>query len=61
MRARAADLAGQSVPLSAAAPDSVVAPAGGELLPYFRYEPVPHPVLVLRALPAAGRLAGRSW
>ena len=54
MRARAADLAGHSVPLSAAAPDSVVAPAGGELLPYFRYEPVPHPVVVLRTPPAAG-------
>ena len=54
MRARAADLAGQSVPLSAAAPDSAVAPAGGELLPYFRYEPVPHPVLVLRTPPTAG-------
>lgn len=54
VRARAADLAGQSVPLSATAPDSVVAPAGGELLPYFRYEPVPHPVVVLRTLPGAG-------
>jgi hypothetical protein len=54
VRARAADLAGHSVPLSAEAPDSVVAPAGGELLPYFRYEPVPHPVVVLRTLPTAG-------
>ena len=54
VRARAADLAGQSVPLSATAPDSVIAPAGGELLPYFRYEPVPHPVVVLRTPPAAG-------
>ena len=54
VRARAVDLAGQSVALSALAPDSVVAPAGGQLLPYFRYEPVPHPVLVLRAVPGPG-------
>jgi hypothetical protein len=54
MRARAVDLAGQGPALTASAPDSVIAPAGGDLLPYFRYEPVPHPVLVLRSVPAAG-------
>lgn len=54
MRARAVDLAGQGVPVTTSAPDSVIAPAGGELLPYFRYEPIPHPVLVLRTLPTAG-------
>ena len=54
MRARAADLAGQGLPASAQAPDSVIAPAGGALLPYFRYEPVPHPLVVLRTPPAAG-------
>ena len=54
MRARTVDLACQGIPPTAAAPDSVIAPAGGDLLPYFRYEPIPHPVLVLRALPAAG-------
>jgi YD repeat-containing protein len=54
VRARAADLAGQSVALTASAPDSVIAPPDGQLLPYFRYEPVPHPILVLRNLPTAG-------
>ena len=54
MRARAVDLAGQGVPLTATAADDLIAPAGGELLPYFRYEPVPHPVLVLRTPPVAG-------
>src|SRR5262249_20063270 len=54
MRARAADLAGQSVTLAASAPDSVIAPADGQMLPYFRYEPVPHPILVLRTPPTAG-------
>jgi hypothetical protein len=54
MRARAVDLAGQGVPVTTSAPDSVIAPADGELLPYFRYEPIPHPVLVLRSLPTAG-------
>jgi hypothetical protein len=59
VRARAVDVAGQSLPLTAQAPDSVVTPDGGELLPYFRFEPIPHPVLVLRSTPTAGgSLAG---
>lgn len=54
VRARAVDLAGHSVPLSATVPDQLVAPADGEYLPYYRYEPVSHPLLVLRAEPGPG-------
>ena len=54
VRARAVDLGGGSVPVTATAPDSVVAPADGGLLPYYRYEPVPPPVVVLRTLPGPG-------
>lgn len=54
VRARAVDLAGHSVPLEADAPDELVAPAGGQYLPYYRYEPVGHPLLALRAAPGRG-------
>jgi hypothetical protein len=54
VRARAVDLAGDSRPLSAPAADQVVSPADGQLLPYYRYEPVGPPVVVLRTLPGLG-------
>lgn len=64
MRARAVDLAGNSVPLAAVAPAGFVAPAGNPV-PYLRFEPVPSPVVVLRAAPGPGgsllRLAIRSY
>lgn len=44
LRARAVDLAGNSLPLSAAA--DATQTSGPQ--PFLRYEPVPHPVLVLR-------------
>lgn len=54
VRARTADIAGHSVPLSATAPDGLVAPPDGQYLPYLRYEPVSHPLLVPRAEPGPG-------
>ena len=53
IRARAVDLAGSSAALDAHVPDDGAAPADG-LLPYYRYEPVAPPVLVLRAEPGPG-------
>jgi hypothetical protein len=46
MRVRAVDLAGNSVPLSQSSPANLSLP-GGTDLPYLRFEPVPHPVVVL--------------
>lgn len=64
MRVRIVDVAGNSpapTELEAApvaATDYPVAlPPKPESQPYFRYEPVPHPLLVLRSLPASGRPA----
>jgi hypothetical protein len=54
VRVRTVDIAGHSVPLSAAAPGQYVAPPDGEYLPYLRYEPVGHPVLVPRSTPGPG-------
>jgi hypothetical protein len=48
LRARAVDLAGNSLPLAAQTPQPVALPAGGVLLPYLRFEPVPPPLLVLQ-------------
>lgn len=46
MRVRAVDLAGNSVPLSQTSPTNISLPNGTDL-PYLRFEPVPHPVLIL--------------
>jgi hypothetical protein len=54
MRARAVDLAGHSPGLAAAAADQFAAPADEATLPYLRYEPVGHPVLVQRTAPGPG-------
>lgn len=48
VRARAVDLAGNSIPLSAHTDDAYLAPGGGAELPYLRFEPVPPPLVVLR-------------
>jgi hypothetical protein len=54
LRVRTVDLAGHSVAPDTPAGDQFTAPAGGTTLPHLRYEPVPHPVLVERALPGPG-------
>jgi hypothetical protein len=54
MRARAVDLAGRSPGLAASAADEFAAPADGVTLPYLRYEPVGHPVLIQRTPPGPG-------
>ena len=54
LRARAVDLGGHSVDLATAAPGHLVAPPDGQLLPYFRFEPVGPPTVVLRSLPGPG-------
>jgi hypothetical protein len=46
MRVRAVDLAGNSVRLSQPSPANLSLPSGTDL-PYLRFEPVPHPVVVL--------------
>ncbi len=48
LRARAVDLAGNSLPLTAQNSQSCALPSGGILLPYMRFEPVPPPLLVLQ-------------
>jgi hypothetical protein len=48
LRARAVDLAGNSLPLTAKTPDQNALPADGVLLPYLRFEPVAPPLLVLQ-------------
>lgn len=53
LRARAVDLAGNSVPLSHQNATDVIAPNAGQL-PYLRFEPVLHPVLLLLQQPQAG-------
>jgi hypothetical protein len=54
LRARAVDLAGNSQPLSMPAPSFLIVPSGARMFPHLRFEPVPHPVLVLRREPGAG-------
>ena len=65
LRARAVDIAGNSLPLNAATPVNAALPAGGTLLPYLRFEPVNPPLVVLRQPVAAGgsleRLVIRSY
>ncbi len=48
VRARAVDLAGNSIPLNSTTPSSLAAPANGAALPYLRFEPVGAPLLVLQ-------------
>ena len=64
LRVRAVDLAGNSVPVGHRASSDIVAPAKMGL-PYLRFEPVPHPVLLLRQGLAPGssleRLVIRSY
>jgi len=48
LRARTVDLAGNSVAASSSSPPELNLPAAGLELPYLRFEPVPHPILVLR-------------
>jgi hypothetical protein len=65
LRARAVDLAGNSLPLSAPTPIQNALPAGGVLFPYLRFEPVPPPLVVLLNTPEPGstleRLVIRSY
>jgi hypothetical protein len=53
LRARAVDLAGNSPTLGHPVPARLAAPRGAPL-PYFRFEPVPHPVVLLRTEPGRG-------
>ncbi|MGA8938581.1 MAG: hypothetical protein WB439_05385 [Acidobacteriaceae bacterium] len=53
LRARTVDLAGNSVPLSHLKPTDVISPNTGQL-PYLRFEPVLHPVLLLLQTPQPG-------
>ncbi len=54
LRARAVDLAGNSVPVSTDAADLFAVPAAGDLLPYLRFEPVSPPLVILRSPTLAG-------
>ncbi len=53
-RARAVDLAGNSVPLTSPTPALFALPAAGVELPYLRFEPVAPPLLVLQTQPLPG-------
>ncbi len=65
LRARAVDLAGNSVPLNSRTPAQCAMPANGVPLRYMRFDPVPPPVVVLRQPAQAGgsleRLVIRSY
>jgi hypothetical protein len=65
LRARSVDLAGNSLPLGAAAPGNLILPAGGARLPYLRFEPVNTPLLVLQQPTQPGasleHMVIRSW
>jgi hypothetical protein len=54
LRARAVDLAGNSVPVDIATPKVFAAPADGVQLKYQRFEPVSPPLMVLRQPTQAG-------
>ena len=47
-------MAGNSPALGSAVPALFTLPPSGQTLPYLRFEPVPHPVLVLRTEPGPG-------
>jgi hypothetical protein len=53
VRARAVDLAGNSPGLGDAVPARLAAPRGAPV-PHFRFEPVPHPLVLLRTEPSPG-------
>lgn len=65
MRARAVDLAGNSVPRNASAAGVFILPTGGISLPYLRFEPVNPPLLILQQPTQNGatleRMVIRSW
>ena len=48
VRARAVDIAGNSLAFNSKVPAALTAPANGAALPYFRFEPVGAPLLVLQ-------------
>ena len=52
VRVRGVDLAGNGPGLAADAPDGAVLPPDGGTFPYLRFEPAPHPLVVLRNLAA---------
>jgi hypothetical protein len=54
LRARAVDLAGNSVSLGTSVSDALVAPAKAALLPYLRFEPVAPPLVILQKTTQAG-------
>ena len=54
LRVRIVDLAGNSVGLDVATPAAMVLPGGGTSMVYFRFEPVPAPIVVPRTAPEAG-------
>lgn len=65
LRARAVDLAGNSVALEAPTPADLAWPSSGAVMPYLRFEPILHPIVVPRQLPVNGasleRLVIRSY
>jgi hypothetical protein len=54
LRVRTVDLAGNSATLDVATPASMVLPGGGAPAIYFRFEPVPAPIVVPRIQPSDG-------
>jgi hypothetical protein len=48
VRARAVDVAGNSIPLNSTTPARLAAPANGATFPYLRFEPISPPLLVLQ-------------
>ncbi len=65
LRARAVDLAGNSIPLNSPIAAELAAPANGALLPYLRFEPISPPLLILQEPTQGGgtleRLVIRSF
>jgi hypothetical protein len=59
VRARAVDLAGNSIPLIESTPSALTTPAGGLLLEYMRFEPVTAPLVVLQQPVQAGATLDR--
>jgi hypothetical protein len=59
VRARAVDLAGNSIPLGEATASALTAPAADALLEYMRFEPVGNPLVVLQQPVQAGATLDR--
>jgi hypothetical protein len=59
VRARAADLAGNSIPLGESTPSALIAPAADAVLEYMRFEPVGTPLVVLQQPVQAGATLDR--